>query len=53
MVKLCWPRLVRAGRPSWFVDHRITGSPRWRTGYSATYPAAMKCLLADREGLTA
>ena len=21
--------------------------------YSATYPAAMKCLLADREGLTA
>jgi hypothetical protein len=38
---------------SWLVDHRITGSPRWRTGYPATYPAAMKCLLADSESLTA
>jgi putative transposase len=32
------------------VDHRIT---EMADRYSATYPAAMKCLLADREGLTA
>jgi transposase-like protein len=38
------PRLVE------LVDHRIT---QMAGRYSATYPAAMKCLLADREGLTA
>ena len=38
------PRLVE------LVDHRIT---EMTSRYSATYPAAMKCLLADREGLTA
>jgi putative transposase len=38
------PRLVE------LVDHRIT---EMAGRYSATYPAAMKCLLADREGLTA
>jgi putative transposase len=38
------PRLVE------LVDHRIT---EMADRYSATYPAAMKCLLADREGLTA
>jgi putative transposase len=38
------PRLVE------LVDHRIT---EMAAKYSATYPAAMKCLLADREGLTA
>ena len=32
------------------VDHRIA---EMAGRYSATYPAAMKCLLADREGLTA
>jgi putative transposase len=32
------------------VDHRIT---EMAAKYGATYPAAMKCLLADREGLTA
>ncbi|MGH3149981.1 MAG: IS256 family transposase, partial [Streptosporangiaceae bacterium] len=32
------------------VSHRITAMA---DRYSATYPAAMKCLLADREGLTA
>jgi putative transposase len=32
------------------VDHRIT---EMAGKYRATYPAAMKCLLADREGLTA
>ena len=32
------------------VDHRIT---EMAARYAATYPAAMKCLLADREGLTA
>jgi transposase-like protein len=32
------------------VDHRITAMA---DRYAATYPAAMKCLLADREGLTA
>jgi putative transposase len=32
------------------VDNRIT---QLAGRYSATYPAAMKCLLADREGLTA
>ncbi len=32
------------------VDHRIT---EMAGRYAATYPAAMKCLLADREGLTA
>jgi putative transposase len=32
------------------IDHRITETAG---RYSATYPAAMKCLLADREGLTA
>jgi len=32
------------------VDHRITGMA---AKYGATYPSAMKCLLADREGLTA
>jgi transposase-like protein len=32
------------------VDHRIN---EMADRYSATYPAAMKCLLADREGLTA
>ena len=38
------PRLVE------LVDHRITDMAG---RYAATYPAAMKCLLADREGLTA
>src|SRR5689334_19237376 len=38
------PRLVE------LVDHRITEIAE---RYSATYPSAMKCLLADREGLTA
>jgi transposase-like protein len=38
------PRLVE------LVEHRIT---EMAGRYSATYPAAMKCLLADREGLTA
>jgi putative transposase len=38
------PRLVE------LVDHRIT---EMADRYAATYPAAMKCLLADREGLTA
>jgi putative transposase len=38
------PRLVE------LVDHRIT---EMAARYSGTYPAAMKCLLADREGLTA
>src|SRR4029077_15607377 len=38
------PRLVE------LVDHRIT---EMAGRYAATYPAAMKCLLADREGLTA
>ena len=38
------PRLVD------LIDHRIT---EMAGRYSATYPAAMKCLLADREGLTA
>jgi transposase-like protein len=38
------PRLVE------LIDHRIT---EMAARYSATYPAAMKCLLADREGLTA
>jgi putative transposase len=38
------PRLVE------LVDHRITDMA---DRYAATYPAAMKCLLADREGLTA
>jgi putative transposase len=38
------PRLVE------LVDARIT---EMAAKYSATYPAAMKCLLADREGLTA
>jgi putative transposase len=38
------PRLVE------LVDHRIT---EMASRYSPTYPAAMKCLLADREGLTA
>ena len=32
------------------VDNRIT---EMAARYSATYPSAMKCLLADREGLTA
>jgi putative transposase len=32
------------------VDNRIT---EMAAKYGATYPAAMKCLLADREGLTA
>jgi putative transposase len=32
------------------VDHRVT---EMAGRYAATYPAAMKCLLADREGLTA
>jgi putative transposase len=38
------PRLVE------LVDHRIT---EMAGRYAATYPAAMKCLLADRGGLTA
>ena len=38
------PRLVE------LIGHRIT---EMAGRYSATYPAAMKCLLADREGLTA
>ena len=38
------PKLVE------LVDNRIT---EMAGRYSATYPAAMKCLLADREGLTA
>jgi len=38
------PRLVE------LIDNRITDMA---AKYGATYPAAMKCLLADREGLTA
>jgi transposase-like protein len=38
------PRLVE------LIDHRIT---EMAAKYGATYPAAMKCLLADHEGLTA
>ncbi len=38
------PRLVE------LIDHRIT---EMAARYAPTYPAAMKCLLADREGLTA
>jgi putative transposase len=38
------PRLVE------LIDTRIT---EMAAKYSATYPSAMKCLLADREGLTA
>jgi putative transposase len=38
------PKLVE------LVDHRIT---EMADRYSATYPAAMKCLLTDRGGLTA
>src|SRR5438067_6948836 len=38
------PKLVE------LVGHRIT---EMAARYSATYPAAMKCLLTDREGLTA
>jgi putative transposase len=38
------PRLVE------LIDNRIT---EMAAKYSPTYPAAMKCLLADREGLTA
>jgi putative transposase len=38
------PKLVE------LVDHRIA---EMADRYSATYPAAMRCLLADREGLTA
>ena len=38
------PRLVE------LVDNRIT---EMAGRYSATYPAAMKCLIADREGMTA
>ncbi len=38
------PRLVE------LIEHRIT---EMAAKYSATYPAAMKCLLADHEGLTA
>ncbi len=38
------PKLVE------LVDHRIT---EMAAKYGATYPAAMKCLLANREGLTA
>jgi len=38
------PRLVE------IIDNRIA---ELAAKYSATYPAAMKCLLADREGLTA
>jgi len=38
------PRLVE------LVDHRIT---EMAAKYGATYPSAMKCLLADSEGLTA
>ena len=38
------PRLVE------LTGHRIT---EMAGRYAATYPAAMKCLLADREGLTA
>jgi putative transposase len=38
------PRLVE------LIDHRIT---EMAAKYSPTYPAAMKCLLADHEGLTA
>jgi putative transposase len=38
------PRLVE------LVDNRIT---EMAAKYAPTYPAAMKCLLADREGLTA
>jgi putative transposase len=38
------PRLVE------LIDHRIT---EMAARYGATYPAAMKCLLTDREGLTA
>jgi hypothetical protein len=50
MVRLCWLRLVRAGRASSLVYHRIT---EMADPYSATYAAVMKCLLADSEGLTA
>jgi len=38
------PKLVE------LVDHRVA---EMADRYAATYPAAMKCLLADREGLTA
>ena len=38
------PRLVE------LINHRIT---EMAGRYGATYPAAMTCLLADREGLTA
>ena len=38
------PKLVE------LIDHRIT---EMAAKYSPTYPAAMKCLLADHEGLTA
>ena len=38
------PRLVE------LIDHRIT---EMAGRYAATYPAAIKCLLADRGGLTA
>jgi transposase-like protein len=38
------PKLVE------LVDHRVT---EMAGRYAPTYPAAMKCLLADREGLTA
>ena len=38
------PKLVE------LVDHRIA---QMADRYSATYPSAMRCLLADREGLTA
>jgi transposase-like protein len=38
------PRLVE------LIDHRIT---EMAARYAPTYPAAMKCLLADHEGLTA
>jgi putative transposase len=38
------PKLVEA------IDHRIT---EMADKYALTYPAAMKCLLADHEGLTA
>ena len=40
-------------RPQARRARSITGSPRWPPGTRATYPSAMKCLLADREGLTA
>ena len=38
------PRLVE------FIDHRIG---EFAARYQGTYPAAVKCLLTDREGLTA